>query len=209
MLRAAAFLGVAGAFRPGELFGSGRERERALRREQVSFFSDSAGTVPLLSPDGGVSPRVLQVTLRLTKTSQMAPVVKLITAPDSVLAVWNWYCQTAERSPRDFLFQLAVGERPLSTYALSGDLSRRYALAGLGKFTYYGKSLRQGGASSLAVQGYSPGDIAALGWAPNSSMWEIYARDPAVQRQRALSRGSLMQPSLSPPVLLRSDSPRR
>ena len=137
----------------------------------------------------------------------MAPVVKLITAPAAVSAVWSWFCHSAERSSRDLVFQLAIGERPLTTYALSGDLSRRHALAGLGKFTFYGKSLRQGGASSLAVQGHSPGDIAALGWAPDSKMWEIYARDPAVQRQRALSRSGLMQPPLPSPVRILSDSP--
>jgi hypothetical protein len=65
---------------------------------------------------------------------------------------------------------------------------------GLGLLELTGKSWRMGGASSLALQGLEPADIAALGWAPDSHMWERYARDPQVQRQRAIARGVLMQP---------------
>jgi integrase len=203
MHKAAAFLGVAGAFRPGELLG---KAEFALRREQLTFFADAAGTEKIHPPGAGDVPRVLRVTLRCTKTSQMGAVVKWIKAADALAAMWKWFCDTADRDSRAFVFQLVPGGPQLSSFALTADLERRHRKAGLGDISYYGKSLRQGGASTLAVQGYSPADIAALGWSPDSKMWELYARDPAVQRQRAIARGDLMQPSLPPPGRVRDDS---
>ena len=203
MFQAAAYLGVGGGLRPGELLGSSKEPERALRREQLSFFSDEAGTVAMHPQGGGAEsgavPRVLELTLRLTKTSQLGPVTKLISIPAVVDAVWRWICDTAERGPRAWLFQLASGEPCLSTFGLCKDLERRHAAAGLGPVHFTGKSWRRGGASTLSALGYEAGDIAALGWAADSKMWERYANDPQVRRQRAIVRGRLMQPAAAPP----------
>jgi hypothetical protein len=202
MCRAAAYLGVAAGLRPGELLGSSQAPERALRRDQLRFFSDEAATLSLMLPVASQRPRVLEVMLRLTKTSQFAPVYKFVTAPDAVEAVWTWFAETHDRGSRATLFQLLPGadQLRLSTFALVRFLERPHAASGLGSLELTGKSWRMGGASSLALQGLEPADIAALGWAADSHMWERYARDPQVQRQRAIARGALMQPSRSRPV---------
>ena len=44
----------------------------------------------------------------------------------------------------------------------------------------------------LALHGLPDTDIAALGWAPGSEMWQLYANDPAVQRARAALINSRM-----------------
>ncbi|RYF22272.1 MAG: hypothetical protein EOO77_04425 [Oxalobacteraceae bacterium] len=192
MRRAAAFLGVAGAFRPGELFPSASGRP--LLRGQLQFFQDAAGTQLMTPTDIGGSPRVLEVTLQATKTSQLKEVQKFVTASDAVLSCWQWYCDTASRGPDAIFLQEQPGGQPLTAFALCKHLERLHQRAGLGMVRYQGKSLRQGGASTLAVQGVAAADIAALGWAPGSAMWEHYARDPQVRRQRAISLGKLMQP---------------
>jgi hypothetical protein len=197
MIRAAAFLGIAAGLRPGELLGSTHTPERALLREQLRFYADRAATIPMPSAGAGGVPAVMEVVLRLTKTSQLRQVVKLVTAADAIAAVWEWLA-AARRGPRDLIFQLRAGERRLTTFALTKDLERRHRKAGLGRAHFTGKSWRMGGASTLAIQGLDPADIAALGWAPDSSMWERYARDPAVQRQRAVARGDLMDPRRVP-----------
>lgn len=196
MRRAAAHLGVAGGFRPGELFVSASNRP--LRRGQLQFYADAAGTVKMAAPDSGARALLLEVRLHATKTKQLGGVTKLISAPDAVGACWAWYCETAVRGPDAVLFQEGAEGRPLTSYALMQDLSRRMAKAGLGKARLTGKSLRQGGASTLAVQGRDEADIAALGWAPGSAAWKIYARDPQAQRQRAIQLSAQMQAALPP-----------
>jgi hypothetical protein len=197
LFQAAAFLAVGGGLRPGELLGSATEPDRALRREQIAFYSDAAGLARQPLPNAGdqadALPQVLQLTLRKTKTSQLRPVQKMIAAPSVIAAVWRWMCATAERGPRELLFQLP-GKPPMSTQALVKDMERRHVRAGLGPVTYTGKSWRQGGAGTLAALGYDEGDIAALGWAPDSKMWERYAHNPQVRRQRAIMRARLMEP---------------
>jgi len=196
MRRAAAYLGVAGAFRPGELFASAAGRP--LQRSQLQFYSDVAGTVPTAAPGAGVQPRLLEVTLRATKTSQLGAVTKLISAVGAVDACWTWYCDTATRGPETTFFQEEANGEPLTSYCLAQDLARRHVQAGLGEVRFTGKSLRQGGASTLAVQGRDEADIAALGWAPGSSSWRVYARDPQAQRQRAIQLAAQMQEVLPP-----------
>jgi hypothetical protein len=196
MRRAAAYLGVAGGFRPGELFTSASQRP--LRRNQLQFYADAAGTVPLVPPGGGGVARLLEVRLHATKTTQIGGVTKLISAPDAVTACWAWFSETAARGADAVLFQETAEGRPITSYALMQDLSRRMAKAGLGTVRLTGKSLRQGGASTLAVQGRDEADIAALGWATGSSAWQIYARDPQAQRQRAIQLSTQMQAALPP-----------
>jgi len=192
--KAAACLAVGGGLRPGELLGSATQPERALRREQLTFFSDTAGAQRIHpSSNPTTQPCLLQLTLRVTKTSQIAATTKMITAPTVVAAVWRWVCMTADRHPRDLLFQLD-GRAPLITVTLVRDMERRHAAAGLGDVVYSGKSWRRGGAGTLSALGYDEGDIAALGWAANSHMWERYASDPQVRRQRAIMRGGMMEP---------------
>jgi hypothetical protein len=154
---------------------------------------------------------VLEVMLRLTKTSQFAPVYKFVTAPDAVDAVWTWFAETHDRGSRATLFQLHPGpDQPrLSTFALVRFLERLHAASDLGPLELTGESWRMGGASSLALQCLEPADIAALGWAAGSHMWERYARDPQVQRQRAIVRGALMQPSRPSAAAAAAAAPQR
>ena len=199
MRRAAALLGVAGGFRPGELLDSAAQRP--LRRSQMRFYSDGAGTVPTEWPGSGAAPRVLEITLHATKTKQFTGVVKMISAPEAVAACWAWYGETAARGPDAVLFRETADGPLLNTLQLMGYLSRKVAKAGLGVVHLTGRSLRQGGASTLAVQGRSEADIAALGWAPGSSAWQVYARDPQVQRQLAVQRSRQMADAAAKPSL--------
>jgi hypothetical protein len=86
-------------------------------------------------------------------------------------------------NPNEPFFVSADGQE-LTSSILCGDLNRRHRAAGLGEIAYTGKSFRRGGASTLALHGLPDTDIAALGWAPGSEMWQLYANDPAVQRAR-------------------------
>ena len=197
MRRAAAFLGVAGGFRPGELLAS--KAGRPLLREQMQFFANDAATVRMEPPGNGGLPRVLEVTLRATKTVQLDCTIKYIRASDAVQACWRWLCETAVRGPKAVVFQLEAGGATLTPYALAQDLNRRHAAAGLGPASFTGKSLRQGGASTLAVMGVEEEAIAALGWAPGSNMWKHYVRgDPQAVRQMNLQRSAHMQPERPP-----------
>jgi hypothetical protein len=198
MYKAAAYLGVAAGLRPGELLGNANTPERALLREQVRFYSNTAGTVRMEPPGpGGAIPKLMEVILRVTKTIQFSQTEKLVQAPDAIAAVWTWSSETANRGPRTRLFQLNnKDERGVSIYALTKYLERIHVSSNLGHIKFTGKSFRQGGASTLAIQGYGPEEIAALGWAPGSKSWEIYANDPQVQRQRAIALSSQMQKSI-------------
>ena len=199
MFFAAACLAVTGGMRASELLGSKDYPERALTRDQQSFFAGTADNLaPIEAPHGGaaapeVTPVVLEVHLHVTKTTQMSGVTKVIAAPRVVAAVWRWICVSAEHAAGDLLFQLE-GRAPLTTGALTKDLERRHAAAGLGQVRYTGKSWRRGGAATLAALGYDAAAIAALGWAEDSAMWERYVRDPQVRRVRAVVRGGLMEP---------------
>jgi integrase len=211
MMRAAACLAVGGGLRPSELLGSKDYPERALRREQIAFFAGAAGERLLGPPTvgeapGGEEPTVLQLTLLVTKTSQMSGVVKLIAAPTVVDAVWRWFRRATARSPSDLLFQAEDGT-PLTTHALVKDMERRHAAAGLGLVHYTGKSWRRGGAGTLAALGYDEVDIAALGWSVGSRQWETYSNDPQVRRQRAILRGAMMEPGRPREVV--AAAPRR
>jgi hypothetical protein len=198
MLFAAACLGVAGGMRASELLGSADYPERALTRDQLSFYAGAAdGLVPIDAPHSGAAapapvPVVLEVLLRVTKTTQMSSATKVIAAPSVVAAVWRWVCASSARAPADLLFEL--GDAPLTTGALCRDLERRRMAAGLGTIHYSGKAWRRGGAATLAALGYDAAAIAALGWAEDSAMWERYVQDPGVRRARALMRGTLMEP---------------
>jgi len=46
---------------------------------------------------------------------------------------------------------------------------------------------------TLALQGITAADIAALWWAKDSPTWEIYANDPSVQRRRSAAIDQQMQ----------------
>jgi len=56
MMQAAAYLGVGAGLRPGELLGSRDNPERALRREQFSFYTSAASREPLSPPGSGAVP---------------------------------------------------------------------------------------------------------------------------------------------------------
>jgi integrase len=206
MYRAAAYLGVCLALRISELLGSPAHPARAIRMEQLSFFSDTAALSALSSAaalcSATPSPVVLQLVLRATKTRHHAPTVKVCAVAEAVQAVWQWYreCCASRRAPSDRVFQLD-SRPPVSSYALMRYLRRRHAAAGLGAVALTGKSLRSGGASTLAALGVDEQHIAQLGWADDSPVWHRYASHPGVQRQRAIQRSRLMAADVAaPPV---------
>ena len=193
MLRAAAMLGVAAALRPSELLGSPRYPERALTCGQLTFFADEMCT-RVLSPASLVSgvPRALKLRLHITKTSQLVSVEKVVSLLPAVAAVWRW-CRHRGAAARAPLFH--CDGRALNTNMLVGDLNRRHRATALLPLVspYTGKCLRSGGAGTLAMQGAPGADIAALGWAPDSNQWEVYASDPRVQHARRVVMNRLMQ----------------
>jgi hypothetical protein len=186
MLRAATLFAVAATLRPSELVGSRELPERALCRHQAVFYADFGGTQRLepSSSASSLSPRFLILTLLRTKT-QPKGTTKVVSARAAVDALWRWYCLTAGRPSSSLLFFNHA--RALTTWALVADIRRRAALAGLGHLHFTGKCARRGGASTLAMQGISAEDIAAQGWALDSSQWKTYADDPAVQLQRKIA----------------------
>jgi hypothetical protein len=133
MRRAAAFLGVAGAFRPGELFPS--QSGRPLLRGQLQFFHDAAGTQLMCPPDVGKRPQVLEVTLKATKTSQLKTAKKFVWAADAVHFCWQWYCDTATRGADAIFLQEELGGQPLTSYALCKHLEKLHQRAGLGIYS--------------------------------------------------------------------------
>lgn len=197
MYRAAAFLGVSLALRISELLGSPAHPTRALRMEQLTFFSDAAALTvvpPATALDTATPPPVvLQLVLRATKTQHHAPTVKVCAVAEAVQAVWLWYreCCADNRPSTARVFQQS-GRPPASSFALMQYLQRRHAAAGLGAVLLTGKSLRRGGASTLAAQGVDEQQIAQLGWTAGSTVWQRYANDPAVQRQRAIQQSRRM-----------------
>lgn len=201
MYRAAAYLGVCLGLRISELLGSSRTPERAIRMEQLSFYKDSAAATPLRpnEPDLAV-PGVLQLVLRATKTNHLSSTTKILTVPEAVHAVWEWFreCTSKGRSARALLFQLD-NHRPATAFSLTRYLQRRHQAAGLGEVRLTGKSLRRGGASTLAAMGVDEQHIAQLGWAAGSSVWQRYTDDPAVMRQRAIQRSHMMVEDMQQP----------
>jgi hypothetical protein len=198
MMFAAAALGVAAALRPGELLGSPKLTDRALTLGQLAFYANERALLqerqPMAPAPGAATPTILELTLKATKTQQHQSTTKIVSASAAVAAVWRWCLVRGASSPAAILFADRA-DVPLTTSDLCHDLMRRHRRAGLGEVFYSGKCMRRGGASTLAVQGIDDADIAALGWAPDSKMWERYAGDPAVQRARAVARASLMQPT--------------
>jgi hypothetical protein len=185
MLRAAIQFAIAATLRPSELLGSRELPERALRRHQVSFYSDAGGLQRLqpTSSTASLTPHFCILSLLRTKT-QPRGTTKVVSARSAVAALWQWYCATAERPADSLLF---FNDKPLTTWALLCDVRRRAALVGLGHLFFTGKCARRGGASTLAMQGIDAEDIAAQGWSLDSAQWKTYADDPAVKLQRQIA----------------------
>lgn len=191
MLFAAAALGVAGALRASEFLSA--EPGRQLTMGQFAFYADAGASMRMQPADEAASdagPVLCILTLRITKTNQHGDTTKVISAPQAVRALWRW-CSFIGRSAGDPVFVSPIG-KTLTASMLTGDLNRRHAAAGLGRIRYTGKSFRRGGASTLAVHGVAAEDIAAIGWAPGSDMWRLYADDPAVRMARAVAANSQM-----------------
>ena len=196
MLFAALALGVVACLRPSEMLGSHLHPARALRAEQLSFFSDAAGLLTLLPwRDTASTPSHCTLALEVGKTDQQRRgTVMAVGAPVAVEALWRW-CRLSGARGAAPLFK--VGAKPLTTNALVGHLRRRLARIGLGEGHFTGKSMRKGGASTLSALGVSADDIARAGWAPSSNTWQAhYANHPDVQRARALAVSRHMQAAL-------------
>ena len=199
MRYAALALSVAATLRPSELLGSKAAglTDRALRRGQITFHADmvplpsAVAIVPRLG-EGVRAPRSCSLSLKQTKTKR-AGETKAIATADAVAALWRWMCLSSgvPAAPDDLLFSLKG--KPLSTCALTRDVTRRLKAIGIVGLDISGKSMRRGGASTLAAQGVPAEQIAAQGWAPGSHMWSLYANDPEVQRMRRYFINAQMQ----------------
>jgi hypothetical protein len=193
MLFAAIALGVAAALRPSEMLGSRAHPLRALRAEQISFFD--AARRPLLlhrDSDSGAAPDHFHVSLEVSKTDQgRRGSEKPVATPVAVQALWRWWRLSGARGSIA-LFQ--SGNKQLTTNALVGHLRRCLALIGHGDGYFTGRSLRKGGASTLSAQGVAAADIAAVGWANGSNVWQAhYANHPEVRRERQLAISRSME----------------
>jgi hypothetical protein len=197
MCVAAASLAVATALRPSELLGSAKLRDRTLRRNQLQFFVDPAGS-QRLQPPSSLTPHHCALILNISKTNQRGtPKPRYIGIPDVVRLLWTWYNKqlslfpqqgsSSHPSPCDLELFMLPGRRPLRTRPLLSFVQDQLALIGYrfgSKLT--GKTFRIGGASSLAALGAPAEDIRTLGgWAPSSETWRTYA-SPASHRARAL-----------------------
>jgi hypothetical protein len=185
---AAMSLGVAGALRPSELLGSKDHPGRALRAEQIKFYSDEVE----LHPARGGAPSYCEVTLDVSKTDQQRRgKSRLIAAPCAVSALWDWYRISGATGPST-LFQ--HGGVKLTLSALLARIRRCLPAIGMGHLHITGKCFRKGGASTLAECGVAAADIASFAWAEGSNTWSLhYANHPEVKRARKLHIARQMQ----------------
>lgn len=197
MLYALIALAVAACSRLSELLGSAKYPERRLRARQIAFFSDAEGvTTAVPSPSARAdTPHHLELHLDITKTDQgRRGTVKVISARTAVEAMWRHLCDSGQRGD-DFVFASAAKGK-VSTTALVRSV--RTELTAIGRADVAartgGRSFRRGAASTLSAMGADDADIAALGWAPNSTVGRThYANDPGVQRARALAINAQME----------------
>lgn len=192
MLYALVALAVAGCSRLSELLGSAKYPERRLRTRQIAFYADAEGRVAVEPASGSRAdtPHHLELRLDITKTDQgRRGTVKVISAQTAVEAVWRHLCDGGQRSD-DAVFG------KVSTTALVRSVREELTAIGRADIAAQtgGRSFRRGAASTLSAMGADDADIAALGWAPNSTVGRShYANDPGVQRARALAINAQME----------------
>ena len=181
---AAALTGTYGFLRPSELLGSSQHRNRALRVDQVRFFSTASSAIPctLLPPGTAVDSRPFPdhfiLALEITKADQQAtndPVP--IAAAPAVRALWRWMHLRRDHLSLDTskpVFCLASGS-PLSCNALTFAVTSWLTQAGAIDPVVKGRTFRRGGASALMASGAAMGDVARAGrWALAGRMAETY-----------------------------------
>jgi hypothetical protein len=201
---AAALTGTYGFLRPSELLGSAQHRDRALRVDQVRFYSTATSTIPctLLPPGTSVDSRPsvpdhFVIALEITKADQKAtnePVP--IAAAPAVSALWRWM-----HMRRDHLGMEASGpvfclpsEPPLSCADLTASITSWLKQAGAVDPVVKGRTFRRGGASALMASGASGEDVAAAGrWASGVRTAEVYT-NRAAKRARLLEVNRNMAP---------------
>jgi len=189
MMYAAIALATAAALRPSELLGSHRYPQRALRVDQLTFYSEANQPVQPTS-----TAAYCTVRLEISKTNQgMRNEERVASAAEAVQALSHWILISGARG-RDTLFQQA-GEGPITISVLVGHLRRKLTAIGRGDMRVTGKCFRKGGTSTLAALGVPAADIVnAGGWAAGSTVWrEHYANFPDVRRARAVQVNAQMQ----------------
>jgi hypothetical protein len=199
MTLAAACLGWAAALRPSELLGSRQYPDRALRRDQLTFYSDAMSTTTITPryttdssgtryPTTGTSitrPDHCVLTINVSKTDQLGLGRTVYVAqPLVVAALWSWMTTALLPLHSDLtsaLFQLP-GHVPLTTPRLLADLKTDLA-ATHPDLHLTGKAFRVGGASALMAQGVPAADMASVAWAPGSRMPQVYATTASKARR--------------------------
>jgi integrase len=192
MMWAAANVALYGFLRPGELLGSYANPKRALRPEQIQFFTPrsnataqhASGEPPLPVPDR------FTIDLGVTKADPLGKnKPKLVAAPPAVAALWAWMNLRRALSPAagSVLFGLP-GEKPLSMAGLLGWLADWYAASGRPRPRFTGKGFRRGATSTAMANGAAHADISVqAGWASKGAkMPETYASDQAKAARQLL-----------------------
>jgi hypothetical protein len=194
MMFAAIALATAAAMRPSELLGSQTYPERALRADQITFYTALHASV---TPSSSVqhSLKYCIVRLDISKTHPRGE-ERTVSAMDAVQAVWQWMVISGHQGST-VLFQHA--DTPLSISMLIGHLRRKLTEIGLKHLHVTGKCFRKGAASTLSALGTDAADIAiAGGWSVGSNVWQSnYANFPAVKRARAIQVNAQMQQAMS------------
>ena len=192
MAYAAASLAVYAMLRPSELLGTPPARVRALKFEQITFYTTagSHAIMPLHPKKSDIDrapfPDRFTVKLHIAKNDQFGTMhAKPVAGPAAVRALWRW-CHLRRTLGADAdtrLFE-CVGCAPLS----GAELIRRIkvGLAGIGYRNMHitGKCFRKGGATGLAAEGASNEEVAALAGWRTSSMVETYASREALEERR-------------------------
>ena len=185
-------LAVAGCSRLSELLGSAKYPERRLRARQIAFYADAEGRIAVAPSPGARAdtPHHLELRLDITKTDQgRRGTVKVISAQTAVDAMWRHLCDGAQRGDEAVFGKVSTTALVRSVRAELTAIGRADIAAQTG-----GRSFRRGAASTLSAMGADDADIAALGWAPNSTVGRShYANDPGVQRARALAINAQME----------------
>ncbi|MBC7461499.1 MAG: hypothetical protein H7287_09065 [Thermoleophilia bacterium] len=205
MYLAAAALATTGLLRPSEQFGSALYPERALRLDQVSFYTDRLHTAKVtpVRLDRGVrdvdptrllpTPHHIMLTLRETKNNKTGvPTFTAIDDPTTVAAMWHWVNRRMQHASGATTVFARPGWAHLTSATLAtkvGDELTRLAPSGV-RVNITAKAFRRGGASDLCAANAPETEINERGrWAQSARRSlgvSVYA-SAAAQQQRSIA----------------------
>lgn len=179
MVWAACCLGVHGLLRPNEFVGTYGLEHRALRAQQLRFFSAENRPVCPYT-EAAAEPAAMEIRLGVTKADPFASNAPLrITAPEAVSALWEWLVEWIQSGERRESIWACPFERQLSIQTLLSLVRQALIDNGVENPLVTGRCFRRGGALSLVLAGASTQQVMAAGRWATAPMVKLYAGQPA------------------------------